>query len=124
VVGGGGGARGWGPADPRAAERTFQLLYQVTGRAGRVLATGRGFVQTYMPEHPAMQAIITGNRDMFLENEIRQRQAGLLPPYGRLAALVISARDNDLAQLYARDVARHAPPANRIDAPGPPEPPI
>jgi primosomal protein N' (replication factor Y) len=118
------GDLGLGTADPRAAERTFQLLYQVTGRAGRVLATGRGFVQTYMPEHPAMQAIITGNRDMFLENEIRQRQAGLLPPYGRLAALVISARDKDLAQLFARDVARHAPPAQRIEVLGPAEAPI
>jgi primosomal protein N' (replication factor Y) len=118
------GDLGLGSADPRAAERTFQLLYQVTGRAGRVLASGRGFVQTYMPEHPAMQAIITGDRDKFLETEIRQRQAGLLPPYGRLAAIVVSARDKDLAQLYARDVARHAPPANRIEVLGPAEAPI
>ena len=71
------GDLGLGQADPRAAERTFQLLHQVTGRAGRVLAVaGRGFVQTYMPEHPVMQAIITGDRDAFLESEIRQRQAG------------------------------------------------
>ncbi len=118
------GDLGLGSADPRAAERTFQLLYQVTGRAGRVLAIGRGFVQTYMPEHPAMQAIITGDREMFLTNEIRQRQAGLLPPYGRLAALVVSARDKDLAQLYARDVARQAPPAERIEVLGPAEAPI
>jgi primosomal protein N' (replication factor Y) len=118
------GDLGLGSADPRAAERTFQLLYQVTGRAGRALASGRGFVQTYQPEHPAMQAIITGDREMFLENEIRQRQAGLLPPYGRLAALVISARDKELAQLYARDVARHAPPSQRIEVLGPAEAPI
>ena len=59
----------------------------MTGRAGRVLTAGRGFVQTYMPEHPVMQAIISGDREAFLEREIRQRQAGLLPPYGRLAAL-------------------------------------
>ena len=118
------GDLGLGTADPRAAERTFQLLHQVTGRAGRVLTTGRGFVQTYMPEHPAMQAIVTGDRDMFLETEIRQRQAGLLPPYGRLAAIVVSARDKDLAQLYARDVARRAPPAQRIEVLGPAEAPI
>ena len=118
------GDLGLGSADPRAAERTFQLLHQVTGRAGRALATGRGFVQTYMPEHPAMQAIVTGDREMFLANEIRQRQAGLLPPYGRLAALVVSARDKDLAQLYARDVARHAPPSQRIEVLGPAEAPI
>ncbi len=118
------GDLGLGTADPRAAERTFQLLHQVTGRAGRVLTSGRGFVQTYMPEHPVMQAIITGDRDAFLENEIRQRQAGLLPPYGRLAALIISARDKELAELFARDVARHAPPAQRIEVLGPAEAPL
>jgi primosomal protein N' (replication factor Y) (superfamily II helicase) len=118
------GDLGLGTADPRAAERTFQLLHQVTGRAGRVLTMGRGFVQTYMPEHPVMQAIITGDRDAFLENEIRQRQAGMLPPYGRLAAIIVSARDKELAELFARDVARHAPPAERIEVLGPAEAPI
>jgi primosomal protein N' (replication factor Y) len=96
----------------------------VTGRAGRVLTSGRGFVQTYMPEHPVMQAIITGDRDAFLENEIRQRQAGLLPPFGRLAALIISARDKELAELFARDVVRRAPPAQRIEVLGPAEAPL
>ena len=118
------GDLGLGTADPRAAERTFQLLHQVTGRAGRVLTVGRGFVQTYMPEHPVMQAIITGDRDAFLENEIRQRQAGLLPPYGRLAALIVSARDKELAELFARDVALHAPPSERIEVLGPAEAPL
>jgi primosomal protein N' (replication factor Y) len=118
------GDLGLGTADPRAAERTFQLLHQVTGRAGRVFDMGRGFVQTYMPEHPVMQAIITGDRDAFLETEIRHRQAGLLPPYGRLAALIMSARDKELAELFARDVARHAPPAQRIEVLGPAEAPL
>jgi primosomal protein N' (replication factor Y) len=119
------GDLGLGTADPRAAERSFQLLHQVTGRAGRAATTiGRGFVQTYMPEHPVMQAIITGDRDAFIDAEIRQRQAGLLPPYGRLAALVISARDKELAELFARDVARRAPPAERIEVLGPAEAPI
>jgi primosomal protein N' (replication factor Y) len=118
------GDLGLGTADPRAAERTFQLLHQVTGRAGRVLTMGRGLVQTYMPEHPVMQAIITGDRDAFLESEIRQRQAGLLPPYGRLAALIVSARDKELAELFARDVARHAPPAELIEVLGPAEAPL
>jgi primosomal protein N' (replication factor Y) len=118
------GDLGLGQADPRAAERTFQLLYQVTGRAGRALVAGRGFVQTYMPEHPVMQAIISGDRDAFVDKEIRQRQAGLLPPYGRLAALIVSARDKELAELFARDVARHAPPAQRIEVLGPAEAPL
>jgi primosomal protein N' (replication factor Y) (superfamily II helicase) len=118
------GDLGLGQADPRAGERTFQLMHQVTGRAGRVLTTGRGLVQTYMPEHPVMQAIITGDREAFLAREIRQRQAALLPPFGRLAALIVSARDRDLAQLFARDVARHAPPAPRIEVLGPAEAPL
>ncbi len=111
-------------ADPRAGERTFQLLHQVTGRAGRANIQGRGLVQTYNPEHPVMDAIIRGDREAFLEREIRQRQAGLLPPYGRLAALIISARDPRLAEQFARETARRAPPADRIDVLGPAEAPI
>ncbi len=118
------GDLGLGQADPRAAERTFQLMHQVTGRAGRALTAGRGLVQTYMPEHPVMQAIISGDREAFLAREMRQRQAAQLPPYGRLAALIVSARDKELAQLFARDVARHAPPAQRIEVLGPAEAPL
>jgi primosomal protein N' (replication factor Y) len=118
------GDLGLGSADPRAAERSFQLLYQVTGRAGRMLARGRGLVQSYNPEHPVMRAIVTGDREAFLSSEIRHRQAGLLPPFGRLAALIVSARSKDLAELYARDVRRHAPPAPRIEVLGPAEAPI
>lgn len=118
------GDLGLGTADPRAAERTFQLLHQVTGRAGRARTPGRGLVQTYMPEHPVMQAIISGDREAFLESEIRQRQAGLLPPYGRLAAIIISARDKELAELFAREVARHAPASEHIQVLGPAEAPI
>lgn len=118
------GDLGLSQADPRAGERTFQLLHQVTGRAGRVETKGRGFVQTYMPEHPVMEAIISGDRDAFIEREIRQRQAGLLPPFGRLAALIVSARDPRLAESYAREIARRAPPAERIEVLGPAEAPI
>jgi primosomal protein N' (replication factor Y) len=118
------GDLGLGSADPRAAERTFQLLHQVTGRAGRMLTKGRGLVQSYNPDHPVMRAIVTGDREAFLASEIRHRQAGLLPPFGRLAALIVSARAKDLAELYARDVRRHAPPAARIEVLGPAEAPI
>jgi primosomal protein N' (replication factor Y) len=111
-------------ADPRAGERTFQLLHQVTGRAGRAFAKGRGYVQTHMPEHPVMQAIISGDREAFLNQEIAMRQRGVLPPYGRLAALVVSARDKDLAERFAREVARRAPPAERVEVLGPAEAPI
>jgi primosomal protein N' (replication factor Y) len=111
-------------ADPRAGERTFQLLHQVTGRAGRALAEGRGFVQTYMPEHPVMAAIIAGDREAFIEREIAVRRAGLFPPVGRLLALIVSARDKETAQLVARDILNRAPPADRIEILGPAEAPL
>jgi len=111
-------------ADPRAGERTFQLLHQVTGRAGRSFARGRGFIQTHMPENPVMAAIISGDREAFLNREIETRQRGLLPPFGRLAAIVVSARDKDLAAHIARDVARAAPASDVIEVLGPAEAPI
>lgn len=111
-------------ADPRAGERTFQLLHQVTGRAGRAMTKGRGFIQTHMPEHPVMEAIISGDRESFLDREIDMRRRGLLPPFGRLAALVISARDKDLAETFAREVARRAPKSDRVSVLGPAEAPI
>jgi primosomal protein N' (replication factor Y) len=110
--------------DPRAAERTFQLLHQVTGRAGRSFAEGRGFIQTHLPEHPVMQAIIAGDREAFLEREIQQRQTALYPPYGRLAALVVSAREKALSEAYAREIVRRAPPSERISVFGPAEAPL
>lgn len=111
-------------ADPRAGERTFQLLHQVTGRAGREQVKGRGLVQTYNPDHPVMQAIISGDREAFIECEIKVRQRGMLPPYGRLAALIVSARDKALAESVARDIARRAPFSERIGVLGPAEAPI
>lgn len=111
-------------ADPRAGERTFQLLHQVTGRAGRTGFRGRGLVQTHLPENPVMAAILTGDRDAFIEQEIRNRQQGLLPPYGRLAALIISARDKGLAEQAARRIAAEAPASEKIGVLGPAEAPI
>lgn len=111
-------------ADPRSAERTFQLLHQVTGRAGRTSFVGRGFVQTYSPDHPVMTAIVAGDRNAFLSYEVKTRQAGLLPPYGRLAAIIVSARDKALTETVAREIARRAPPSEMISVLGPSEAPI
>jgi primosomal protein N' (replication factor Y) (superfamily II helicase) len=118
------GDLGLGQADPRAGERTFQLLHQVTGRAGRALARGRGLIQTHMPEHPVMQAIISGDREAFLEREIRQRQAAMLPPFGRLAAIIVSSKQKELAEGYAREIARAAPGTKLITVLGPAEAPL
>ena len=110
--------------DPRASERTFQLLHQVTGRAGRHLKAGRGYVQTHLPEHPVMQAIVSGDREAFLDYEIAARQDAGYPPFGRLVSLIVSAKDKRLAEDYARKVALAAPPASRILVLGPAEAPI
>ncbi len=94
--------------DPRAAERTFQLLQQVTGRAGRGARPGRGLVQTWQPDHPVMRALLTGDAERFYEQETRDRERAGLPPFGRLAALIISGNDRPSAEAHARTLARAA----------------
>ena len=79
--------------DLRAAERTYQMLAQVSGRAGRAEHPGRVLLQTYGPEHPVMQALISGQRDQFVASEMAERKHHKLPPFGRLAAIIVSAPD-------------------------------
>jgi len=111
-------------ADPRAGERTFQLLHQVTGRAGRFGAPGSGLIQTHYPEHPVMQALVTGDRNGFYEAEIAMREEAALPPFGRLAAIVISAKTKPEAESYARAMALAAPTARLVHVLGPVEAPL
>jgi primosomal protein N' (replication factor Y) len=118
------GDLGLAQADPRAAERTFQLLSQVTGRAGRDAIKGRGLIQTYMPEHPVIAALVSGDRDTFLAREIEERRKATMPPFGRLAALLVSASSREAAESYARAVARAAPAAQKIEVLGPAEAPL
>ena len=118
------GDLGLAQADPRAAERTFQLLNQVTGRAGREAIAGRGLIQTYMPEHPVIQALVSADRDNFLEREIAARRDAGLPPFGRLASLLVSGSAREAAEGYARAVALAAPPAAKIQVLGPAEAPL
>jgi primosomal protein N' (replication factor Y) len=113
---------GWG--DPRAAERTFQLLHQVVGRAGRAAAAGRGLLQTHQPEHPVMAALIAGDRDAFYDREIAAREEAGLPPFGRLASLIVSAADGPSAQGHAQRLAATAPQADDVRVLGPAEAPL
>ncbi len=102
--------------DPRAAERTFQLLQQVIGRAGRFETAGRALVQTWQPEHPVTRALLSGDCERFYEEETNQRRRAGLPPFGRLAALIVSAKDSASAEAHARALARAAyalPPSDR-----------
>ena len=105
---------GLAQGDPRAAERTFQLMSQVTGRAGRDAIKGRGLIQTYMPDHPVIAALVSGDRDTFYAREIAARREAGMPPFGRLAAILVTAGDRAEAEGYAREVARHAPQAEKI----------
>ena len=91
--------------DPRAGERTFQMLQQVTGRAGRGLAAGRGLLQTWQPEHPVIAALLTGDSEAFYERETDMRAFAGLPPFGRLAALIVSGTDPVATQRHARALA-------------------
>ena len=94
--------------DPRAAERTFQLLQQVTGRAGRFDKPGRGLLQTYQPEHPVIRALLSGNAERFYAEETDARERAGLPPFGRLAALIVSGDDKSATETHARALARAA----------------
>ncbi len=94
--------------DPRAAERTFQLLQQVTGRAGRFDSAGRAFVQSWQPDHPVIRAILSGDVEKFYSEETEQRRRAGLPPFGRLAALIVSAKDRAAAEDHARALVKAA----------------
>jgi primosomal protein N' (replication factor Y) len=110
--------------DPRAAERTFQLLSQVTGRAGRTGRKSLGLLQTYQPDHPVMQAIVSGDAEAFYSREIAERRAAGLPPFGRLAGVIVSAATRAEAESHARDLRRAAPAAAGIEVLGPAEAPL
>ncbi len=105
--------------DLRAAERTFQLLQQVSGRAGRAKKPGTVLVQTRMPEHPVIAALIQGDRDAFVAAELAEREAANMPPYARLAAIVLSSMDKGLADDTANQLAHAAPIAKGVDVWGP-----
>ncbi len=115
---------GLGGGDLRAAERTVQLLHQVAGRAGRAEAPGRVLLQTFSPEHPVIQALISGDFEGFVAREAAERRPGHWPPYGRLAALIVSANDAASADHLARALGRVAPGGPGIAVLGPAPAPL
>ncbi|MDF2811844.1 MAG: primosomal protein [Microvirga sp.] len=110
--------------DPRAAERTFQLLQQVTGRAGRGDKPGRALVQTWQPDHPVIAALVSGDAERFYREETRVRELAGLPPFGRLASLIVSATEREAAEAHARAMAKIAEPTAGITVLGPAEAPL
>src|SRR6202041_4018038 len=107
--------------DPRAAERTWQLLNQVIGRAGRDQGRGVGYLQTHQVEHPVMKALVACDREAFYASEIDSRERTGYPPFGRLASLIISAGDRPTAEGFALRLGAVAPLDQRIQGLGPAE---
>ena len=115
---------GLGGGDLRASERTYQVLHQVAGRAGRAERPGRVIVQTHQPDHPVMQAMISGDREAFMRLEEENRAQGGWPPFGRLAAIVIASRDGAAADEVAAALARIAPAGPDVQVLGPAPAPL
>ena len=110
--------------DLRASERTYQLLYQVAGRAGRAERPGRVILQTYMPDHPVIQAIPTGDREEFLSAEAQDREDNMMPPFGRLVGIIVSGADEAAVEQAVKALNQTAPRDNKVQTLGPAEAPI
>ncbi|MGB3146195.1 MAG: primosomal protein N', partial [Paracoccaceae bacterium] len=103
-------------SDLRAAERTFQLMRQVAGRAGRAERPGQALLQTFQPEHAVIRAILSGEEEAFWRAEAAGRQAAGMPPYGRLAAIILSSPDLQQVFDFGAELARRAAPIERVGA--------
>ncbi len=103
-------------SDLRAAERTFQLMRQVAGRAGRAERPGVALLQTHQPDHPVIRAILAGDEEGFWTAEAAERQAAGVPPYGRMAGIILSGPD--VAQVFdlGNMLARNDMPLRQIGA--------
>jgi primosomal protein N' (replication factor Y) len=103
-------------SDLRAAERTFQLMRQVAGRAGRAERKGIALLQTHQPDHPVIRAILGGDEEAFWRAEAAERRAAGVPPYGRMAGIILSSPD--VAQVFdvGGELARRDGPLQRVGA--------
>jgi primosomal protein N' (replication factor Y) (superfamily II helicase) len=110
--------------DLRAAERTYQLLAQATGRAGRKDRPGRALLQTWAPEHAVMQALAAQDRDAFVEAEMAERELAGLPPFGRLAAVIVSGMDPIQLEAFVQTMAQAAPNSTGVEVYGPADAPL
>ncbi len=110
--------------DLRATERTYQLLTQVAGRAGRAERPGRVLLQTFLPDNPVMHALVSGDREGFITAEMQARRDAGMPPFGRLAALIVSGPNSGSVQRLASELGRRAPRAEGIAVLGPAPAPL
>ena len=100
----------------RGAERTFQLIKQVSGRAGRKDTRGVALIQTWQPDHPVIRAIVSGDDEGFWKTEAEEREVAGVPPYGRYAGIILSSRNADAVQKKALEMARNASTLRAIGA--------
>ncbi len=110
--------------DLRAGERTYQLLHQVSGRAGRGDRPGRVLIQTHRPEHPVIKALAGGERDAFMQAEASAREQSRMPPFSRMAALIFSGREGLQVEAVANLVSRHRPELQDVRILGPTQAPM
>ncbi len=110
--------------DLRAAERTYQMLHQVAGRAGRAERPGRALLQTYDPDHPVMRTLIAGDRAGFIATEAEARRRAGMPPFGRLAAIVVAGRNEEAVAAAGRALGRAAPRGAGVRVLGPAPAPL
>ncbi len=103
-------------SDLRAAEKTFQLIRQVAGRAGRAEAPGLALLQTFQPDHPVIRAILSGQEENFWRAEADERRHAGVPPYGRMAGIIISASSAEEAFDLGNALARADAPLRQIGA--------
>jgi len=103
-------------SDLRAAERTFQLMRQVAGRAGRAELRGTALLQTHQPEHAVIRAILGGDEEAFWAAEAAQRRQAGVPPYGRMAGIILSSPDIQQVFDFGAELARRDEPLRRIGA--------
>jgi primosomal protein N' (replication factor Y) len=110
--------------DLRAAERSFQQIQQVAGRAGRGDKPGRVLVQTHDPDAPVIAALVSGDAPGFYSAETEARREAAMPPFGRLAAIVVSAEDSSQAETVARRIGHAAPKVEGMAVFGPAPAPL
>src|SRR5690606_3767094 len=110
--------------DLRAAERTYQLLSQVMGRAGRESIRGKVYLQSHLPEHPVIAAIVHQESEAFFNLEAAGRESAGMPPFGRLAALILSGPKAESVASFAAELARRAPAGERLAILGPAPAPL
>lgn len=111
-------------SDLRACERTYQVLHQVAGRSGREKECGHVYIQTFAPQHHVIQALLSGNRDLFMDEEEESRRQAKMPPFGKLAAFILTSPNPQEVEAFSKELAQHIPQREDIQVWGPSPAPL